>query len=167
MAAPRGNFLRRAYLELIGYAGALRRFRAGSANAFDYLVVDFGFQPLTFEETAYGALCRFDNSTTVVEIHLDWSEELILPYVRPGDLSEARRSIGPPGVLLDAIMVHRGERPEKQVGVLKAERMQRTLRECAQALRANAPEALRGDFRDLISIRAARPEANHRLLRQS
>ncbi len=165
MTATLVGLLRRAYLELIGYTGALGRFRAGSANAFDYLVGDFGFRPLAFEETAYGALCRFENSTTVVEIHLDWSEELILPYVRPGDLSEAHGSIRPPGVLLDAIMVHRGERPEKQVGVLKTERMQRTLREYAQALRTDAPEALRGDFRDLIAIRAARPEANPRLLR--
>jgi hypothetical protein len=96
MTATRGSLLRRAYLELIGYAGALRRFRAESAKAFDYLIGDFGFQPLVFEETGYGALCRFENSTTVVEIHFDWSEELILPYVRPGDRTEAHGAIGSP-----------------------------------------------------------------------
>ncbi len=73
MTATPGSLLRRAYLELIGYAGALRRFRAETAKAFAYLVGDFGFHPLVFEETGYGALCRFENSTTVVEIHVDWS----------------------------------------------------------------------------------------------
>jgi hypothetical protein len=160
------RFLRRAYDELIGYAGALRRFRAETAKAFDYLVEEFGFRPLEFEETPYGALCRFENSTTIVEIHLDWNEELISTYVRPRAQIEARSAIGPPGVMLDTIMVHRGDRPEKQSGVLRAERMQKTLRAYAQALREDAPEALRGDFRELVAIRAVRPEANWRFLNQ-
>jgi hypothetical protein len=158
------NLFRRVYLEVIGYAPALRRFRAESAMAFDYLVMEFGFQPLVFEELAYGALCRFENATTIVEIHVDWREELIFPYVRPGPRSEARGAIGTPGVLLDAIMIHRGERPEKQVGVLKPERMRTTLHEYAHALRADASDALSGDFRALISMRAVRPESSWRLL---
>jgi hypothetical protein len=162
MTVGKRGFVRRAYHELIGYAGALRRFRALSAELFDFLVKEFAFPPIVFEETGYGALCRFENATTVVELHLDWSEELIFVYVRPSERSEVRRSIGPPGVLLDAIMVHRGERPEKQVGVIKSDRMQKTIREYARALRADAPEALRGDFRDLILIRSARPEARWR-----
>ena len=119
------SILRRAYLEVIGYAPTLRRFRAEAATAFEYLVTDFGFEPLVFEELAYGALCRFENATTVIEIHLDWREELVFAYVRPGPRSEARGAIGPPGVLLDAIMIHGGEPPEKQVGVLKPEPMRR------------------------------------------
>lgn len=159
------NLIRRAYHEVIGYAGALRHFRAESAKAFHYLVTEFGFQPSAFEETGYGALCRFENSTTVVELHLDWSEELILPYVRPAPRGEASGTIGPPGVLVDAIMIHRGERPNKQSKVLKSERMRETLHEYARALRTHAPEALRGDFRELILIRSARPESNWRVLR--
>jgi hypothetical protein len=157
--------VRRIYQELIGYERALRRFRAASADAFGYLVNDFAFDPLTFERTSYGAVCSFENATTVVELHLDWREELIFVYVRPGARSEDRARIGPPGVLLDAIMIHRGERPEKQIGVLKPERMLTTLRDYARALRADAHEALRGDFRELILIRTARPESNWRLLR--
>jgi len=127
-------------------------------------VTDFGFQPPVFEETGYGALCRFENDTTVLEIHLDWAEELILPYVRPGARSDASRVIGPPGVLLDAIMIQRGERPRKQSKVLKNENMRETLHEYARALPAVAPQALRGDFRELALIRSTRPEASWRLL---
>ena len=158
------SLLRRAYLEVIGYTPTLRRFRAEAATAFEYLVTDFGFEPFVFEESRYGALCRFENATTVVELHLEWREELIFVYVRPGAHSEARAAIELPGVLLDAIMIHRGERPEKQVGILKPEPMRNTLREYARALRADSEDALRGDFRELISIRASRPEANWRLL---
>jgi len=164
MAATILGFLRRAYYELIGYASALRRFRAISADAFGYLINEFGFEAMIFEETRYGALCRFKNPTTVVELHLDWTEEFIYIYVRPGPASEARAAISPPGVLLDAIMIHRRERPDKQVGVLKGPRMTRTLREYARALRADASDALRGDFRDLVLIRTARPEAAWRFL---
>jgi len=161
---PKAGVLRRAYYELIGYAGALRRFRDASAEAFQFLRSDFGFGPLVFEETGYGALVRFENATTVVEVHLDWREELILPYVRPGRDSPDHSAIAPPGVLLDAIMIHRGERPEKQIGVSKPEAMQKTIREYARALRTHAPEALRGNFRGLALIRAAQPEARWRIL---
>ena len=129
------------------------------------MVDEFAFDPLTFERTSYGAVCSFENAITVVELHLDWREELIFVYMRPGARSEDRARIGPPGVLLDAIMIHRGERPEKQVGVLKPERMLTTLRDYARALRADAREALQGDFRELILIRTTRPESNWRLLR--
>ena len=156
--------MRHIYEEIIGYAGALRRFRAGSAETFLYLVSDFGFNPMTFDETKYGAVCSFESATTVVELHLDWREELIFVYVRPGARSGDRALLSPPGVLLDAIMVHRGERPEKQVGILKSERMLATLRDYARALRADASEALRGDFRELILIRTTHPEPNWRWL---
>ncbi len=158
------GLLRRAYYELIGVAGALRGFRAGAAEAFGFLVDEFAFEPMVFEETSYGALATFESPTAVVELHLDWTEELIYVYVRPSDRNDDRATIGAPGVLLDAIMLHRGERPEKQIGVMKAARMQKTLREYARALRDDAPEALMGDFRDLILLRTTRPEARWRLL---
>jgi hypothetical protein len=164
VSVARGNLLVRAYHELIGYAAALRHFRAESANAFSYLVTEFGFQPLEFEETGYGALCRFENSTTVVEEHLDWTEELVYVYVRPRADGQSATAIGPPGVLLDAILVHAGKRPEKQIGVLNHKKMKSTLQEYARGLRVHAANALRGDFRELRAIRAARPEANWRLL---
>jgi hypothetical protein len=166
VTAARRGVVRRIYEELIGHAGALRRFRAGSADTFAYLVSEFAFDPMTFEETGYGAVCSFENATTVVELHLDWREELIFVYVRPGAHSVDRARIGPPGVLLDAIMVYRGERPEKQVRVLKPELMLSTLREYARALRADAPEALRGDFRELTLVRTARPKPKWRVHKQ-
>jgi hypothetical protein len=163
MTAANPGLVRRVYQELIGYERALRRFHAASADAFGYLTSEFAFDPLIFERTSYGAVCRVESDTTVVELHLDWREELLLIYVRPGPRSEDRARIGPPGVLLDAIMIHRGERPEKQIGVLNPERMLATLRDYARALRADAREALQGDFRELILIRTARPESNWRL----
>jgi 5,10-methenyltetrahydromethanopterin hydrogenase len=146
VTVPKESLTRRAYHEVIGYAGALRRFRAESATAFDYLVTEFEFRPPVFEETGYGALCRFEKDTTVVEIHLDWSEELILPYVRLGLRSEAGRVIGPPGILFDAIMIHKSERPKKQSKVLKNERMRETLHEYARALRADARKRFAATF---------------------
>ena len=106
-----GRLLRRAYLEVIGYARAIRTFRRACATAFNFLVTEFGFAPPTFQETSYGAICRYESPTTIVEIHLDWSEELIFPYVRPAAGLDAEPRIPPPGVLLDAVMVHHGERP--------------------------------------------------------
>jgi hypothetical protein len=165
VTAAKPGVVRHIYQELIGYERALRRFRAASADTFGYLVSEFAFDPMTFERTSYGAVCGFENATTVVDLHLDWREELIYVYVRPAARSEDRARIGPPGVLLDAIMIHRGERPEKQVGVLKRERMLTTLRDYARALRSDAREALQGDFRELVLIRTARPESNWRMLR--
>ena len=156
--------VRRAYKELIGFAGALRFFRAAAGEAFDFLIKEFGFEPMSFQELGYGAVCRFENATTIVELHLDWTEEFIYVYVRPSAGSPARDAIPAPGVLLDAIMIHRGERPEKQEHVLKRARMEKALHDYARGLRADAEEALRGDFRELILIRRVRPEATWRLL---
>ena len=156
--------VRRAYNELIGFAGALRFFRATAGEAFDFLTKEFGFEPMSFQEVGYGAVCSFENATTIVELHLDWTEEFIYVHVRPSAGSPARDAISAPGVLLDAIMIHRGERPEKQEQVLKRARMEKALHDYARGLRADAAEALRGDFRELILIRRVRPQATWRLL---
>lgn len=153
------GLLRRGYYELIGYAPALHCFRETCSESFQFLRSDFGFGPIVFEETGYGAVARFENATTVVELHLDWREELILPYVRPGPAHAERSAIAPPGVLLDALIIHRGERPEKQIRVLNPGPMKKAVGEYARTLRVHASEALRGDFRDLTLIRSERPEA--------
>ena len=119
---------------------------------------------MSFQEVGYGAVCRFENATTIVELHLDWTEEFIYVHVRPSAGSPARDAISAPGVLLDAIMIHRGERPEKQEQVLRRARMKKALHDYARGLRADAEEALRGDFRELILIRRVRPQATWRLL---
>jgi hypothetical protein len=159
------NFLRRAYLELIGYAGTMRRFREACEAAFGYLVSEFGFGPPTYEVTGYGALTRFEKPNSIVEIHLDWREERVFVYLRPGPQGETRTKIEPPGVLLDAIVVHQGATPPVQEHVTGPRRLRKVLEEYAAALRLHVSDALRGDFDDVASVRAAFPESRWRTWR--
>lgn len=128
---------------------------------------EFGFGAPTYEVTGYGALTRFETPNSIVEIHLDWREERVFVYLRPGPNAESHTRIELPGVLLDAIIVHHSGSPPNQEGVTSPRRLRKVLVEYAEALRLYASDALRGSFDDVASVRDAYPESPWRTWRLS